>query len=313
MNQLTPQITPLATEVINDPTMPAGLFQSYARLYAAAAAHDFQHTGPLDFDSQVVPLLGLRRSQVRQHLQALRFAKLLDWSTDGSNRYVFRFRSRFPDSVGDGVVDLEKSLPEEIQQQQQPSEKPEPPTGVSSRRLGESSQRQGESSQRQDEVEQQVRGWLLRAGVWGDAAARLARQVAENESRQSRGESWRSQDERGTAARQEPGRRPGRADVLGWMAYCCAAREKNGIAQPAAVLAANLNAGRLCPSEYRPPLMCSRCGYSEDYCECPDEPVPGYPQEFLEHALSTRKRYTLTPHSRWGVCESCHGLPCKCE
>ena len=305
MNQLTPQITPLATEVINDPTMPAGLFQSYARLYAAAAAHDFQHTEALDFDSQVVPLLGLRRSQVRQHLQALRFAKLLDWSTDGSNRYVFRFKSGFPDSVGDGVVDSEKSLPEEIQQQQQPSEKPE-----------------------QDGVEQQVRGWLLRAGVWGDAAARLARQVAENESRQSRGESrqsrgesWRSQDELGTAARQEPGRRPGqepgrlpgRADVLGWMAYCFAGREKNGIAQPAAVLAANLNAGRLCPPEYRPPLVCSRCGYTEDYCECPEEPVPGYPQEFLEHALCTRKRYTLTPHSRWGVCESCHGLPCKCE
>lgn len=283
MNQLTPQITPLATEVINDPTMPAGLFQSYARLYAAAAAHDFQHTGPLDFDSQVVPLLGLRRSQVRQHLQALRFAKLLDWSTDGNNHYVFRFKSGFPDSVGDGVVDSEKSLPEEIQQQQQPSEKPE-----------------------QDGVEQQVRGWLLRAGVWGDAAARLARQVAENESRQS-------QDERGTAARQEPGHRPGRADVLGWMAYCFAGREKNGIAQPAAVLAANLNAGRLCPPEYRPPLVCSSCGYSEDYCECPEGPVPGYPQEFLEQALSTRKRYTLTPHSRWGVCESCHGLPCKCE
>ena len=129
MNQLTPQVTPLATEVINDPTMPAGLFQSYARLFAAAAAHDFQHTGPLDFESQVVPLLGLRRSQARQHLQALRFAKLLDWSTDGGNRYVFRFKSGNPDSVGDGVVDSAENLPEEIQQQQQPSEKPEPPTG----------------------------------------------------------------------------------------------------------------------------------------------------------------------------------------
>ncbi len=51
MNQLTPQITPLATEVINDPTMPAGLFQSYARLYAAAAAHDFQHTEAKSFYS----------------------------------------------------------------------------------------------------------------------------------------------------------------------------------------------------------------------------------------------------------------------
>jgi hypothetical protein len=104
------------------------------------------------------------------------------------------------------------------------------------------------------------------------------------------------------------------------MAYCFAAREKNGIAQPAAVLAANLNAGRPCPPEYRPPAVCGRCGYSEDYCECPDEAERDFPQEFLEQALalpgqalSIRRRYTLTPHSRWGVCESCHALPCKCE
>jgi len=296
MNQLTPLITPLATEVINDPTMPAGLFQSYARLYAAAAAHDFQHTGPLDFDSQVVPLLGLRRSQVRQHLQALRFAKLLDWSTDGGNRYVFRFKSGFPDSVGDGVVDSGENLPEEIQQQQQPSEKPE-----------------------QGAVEQQVRGWLLRAGVWGDAAARLARQVAENESWLRQDKPWRSQD-KPWQSQDRPSHLPGRADVLGWMAYCFAGREKNGIAQPAAVLAANLNAGRTCPPEYRPPAVCSRCGYSEEYCECPDEPERDFPQEFLEQALalpgqaaSIRRRYTLTPHNRWGVCESCHALPCKCQ
>jgi hypothetical protein len=183
MNQLSPQITPLATEVINDPTMPAGLFQSYARLYAAAAAHDFQHTGPLDFDSQVVPLLGLRRSQVRQHLQALRFAKLLDWTTDGGNRYVFRFKSGVPDSVGGGVVDSAQSLSEEIQQQQQPSEKPEPPA----------SQETGESSRRLGGVEQQVRGWLLRAGVWGDAAGRLARRWPKTS------EVWGSRRRPGTA------------------------------------------------------------------------------------------------------------------
>ncbi len=225
MNQLTPQITPLATEVINDPTMPAGLFQSYARLYAAAAAHDFQHTGPLDFDSQVVPLLGLRRSQVRQHLQALRFAKLLDWSTDGSNRYVFRFKSRFPDSVGDGVVDLEKSLPEEIQQQQQPSEKPE-----------------------QDGVEQQVRGWLLRAGVWGDAAARLARQVAETSSGKagaSPGKAGRvrqagARSRAGAGAPSRAGRRAGLDGVL-----LCGAREERH--RPA-------GGGAGCQPERRAPL-----------------------------------------------------------
>lgn len=286
MNQLAPQSTPLATEVINDPTMPAGLFQSYARLFAAAAAHGFQHTQPLDFDSQVVPLLGLRRSQVRQHLQALRFAKLLDWSTDGANRYVFRFKSGIPDSVV-GVVDSEESLSEDLHQQQQESEKADSPVDETA-----------------DKVEQQARNWLLRAGVWSDAAARLARQVAENEQRLQQGETRRL---------------PGRADVLGWMAYCFAGREKNGIALPAAVLAANLGADRPCPPEYLPPAVCSGCGCTADYCECPDEPELVFPPQLLElalalpgGALSLRSRYSLTPHDRWGVCLSCHALPCKC-
>jgi hypothetical protein len=364
MNDLAPQITPLATEVINDPTMPAGLFQSYARLFAAARASNFQRTEPLEFDSQLVPLLGLRRSQARQHLQALRFAKLLDWSTDGGNRYVIYFtepsapqlnspsppgdeppepvqshlpgksqanvRSRtrrlsrtrdnpktpgnphqrakprlravsrardklplkardkaraakktgFPDSLVVGGVDPPEKLSESIQQHQQPPVKMPLLSGEWAA------------------IQQAVHGWLLRAGVWVDVAGRLAQQVAENERRMQ----------------QQDGPRylAGQADVLGWMAYCFAEREKNGISLPAAVLAANLGARRRCPDEYRPEAVCSRCHCSVAYCACPDEPQAGFPPEFLEYALRSRKRYLLTPQSRWGVCESCHAFPCQC-
>ena len=147
-------------------------------------------------------------------------------------------------------------------------------------------------------VQQAVRGWLLTAGVWTDVAERLARQVAENERRMQ----------------QQDGPRylAGQADVLGWMAYCFADREKNGIAQPAAVLAANLNANRRCPDEYRPAAVCSRCRCAEDFCECPDEPACSFPAEFLPRAFNARKRYAISPQSMWGVCEICHAFPCQC-
>jgi hypothetical protein len=317
--------------VINDATMPAGLFQSYARLFAAAWSHGYRRTEPLEFDSQLTPLLGLRRSQVRQHLQALRFAKLLDWSTDGRNRYVIRFAAAaeapppesgnpdsstgYPDYIVDGVVENLENLSEEIQQHQQESGGAESlapwpigqdmSPGQALAQPGQApaqglrdSPAQGLRDSPAQGLRDSVEGYLLRAGVWPDVAGRLADQVAENEGRMDR--------------QGGPRYLAGQADVLGWIAYCFADRQANKISQPAAVLAANLNANRRCPDEYRPKPVCVHCGCEEGYCECEQGPAGHFPAAYLERAFSARSRYTGYTESRWGVCARCHACPCQC-
>jgi hypothetical protein len=115
MQPSQPAVTPLATELILDTHIPAALFLSYARLYAASWQHAYRCTDPLDFESQLLPLLGLRRAQARNHLRLLRFARLLDWSSE-NNRYVITFprtsssdqagESGLPDSVVGGGFNL---------------------------------------------------------------------------------------------------------------------------------------------------------------------------------------------------------------
>ncbi|MEW5873417.1 MAG: hypothetical protein AB1894_29420 [Chloroflexota bacterium] len=308
MHAIPPVITPLLTAVINDATMPAALLRSYARLFAAAWRQQYRRTEPLDFETQLVPLLGVRRSQARQQLRALRFAKLLDWSSDGSNHYVISFHpppevTALADQVGahlagqgdefsgktdsvNGVVDSESLTCEEIQQQLTEASKAdakpdEPPAGLP-----------GQS----DPAHQQVSAYLLRAGVWADVAERIARQIVANRRRIALGGQQYLPDVE---------------DVLGWIAYCFADRQKNNITQPAAVLAANLNANRRCPPEYRPPRICAACGYQEDDCGCDDDRFrPHFPPEFLERAF--RSTYSAYLSNRWGVCERCGGFPCKC-
>ena len=56
--------------------------------------------------------------------------------------------------------------------------------------------------------------WLERAGVWTDAAKRIAQQIRGNELRQQH-------------------YLPTRADVLGWMAFCFAYKHDNRIEKPA--------------------------------------------------------------------------------
>ena len=91
MYTLPPPFTPLLTALIGNNHLSAALFRSYARLYAAAWPYAYQCTAALDFESQVVVLLGVSRSQARQHLRLLRQSGLVNWSSDGSHRYIFRF------------------------------------------------------------------------------------------------------------------------------------------------------------------------------------------------------------------------------
>jgi hypothetical protein len=135
-----------------------------------------------------------------------------------------------------------------------------------------------------------VMGCLLRAGVWSDHALRIEAQITQNVRR---GHSYL----------------PDLRDVLGWIAFCFAYRERNRIQSPAAVLSASLSANRRCPAMLRPPLICTRCHLDEAHCACQDSD-PRLPPQFLDFAFEPE--YDERSESFWGVCRRCHGFPCQC-
>ncbi len=341
MVTLPPPFTPLLTALIGDPRLSASLFRSYARLYAAAWPYAYQCTAALDFESQVVALLGVSHSQARQHLRLLRQRGLLSWSSDGSRRYIFRFASPQlsiypgPDeqpiraalpaaglSPGEATPSaVASSLPNQAAAQDGASRKPTVPpktlpaadsglpdnggVGVNFINQDRLIQQQPDSaktygvicaaqSATPDAYYSQAVEFLRRAGVWNKTADRLAQQIAANEH---------SGDPE----------LPGVGDVLGWMAYCYADRERNQISNPAAVLAANLTNNRPCPQTYLPPLICTSCKRSQEYCRCkPGKAQYAYPAEFVTPALKGVNKYS-TYADRWGVCMYCHAVPCQCE
>jgi hypothetical protein len=292
-----PAFTQLSTAMINDDSMPAAMFRSYARLYAAAWRSGYQETPPLEFDRELVPLLGVHRSQARQQLRMLRFARLLDWSSDGSNRYVIRFNQ------ADRLIKAER-FPAAEERGGPPASAVLPDSGVvgvdSFNSDSESIHQQQTQSGLPDgtrQAEQRVLHYLLAAGGWPDVGERLAVQIAFNERR--------------SALQGDQNYLPTTADVLGWMAYCFADGKKNNIGMSAAVLAANLNANRRCPDEYRPAPICAACGLEVDYCQC-EQPQEHFPEAFLERAFHGRSPYELD-RTWWGVCTRCRGYPCQCQ
>jgi hypothetical protein len=288
-----PLFTPILTALILDRSTPSWLFISYARMYALAWRNNYLHTDPLDFDRELTPLLGVRRSQVRQHLRLLRFAKLLTWASDGNNHYVIQFPpppesdlSDF-DVVGVLTLPLESGLTQHTTTESDISD-----LWINTAERSKRGKIKLKAQERT--LYEQVIGYLERAGVWEDAAQRIADQIVANHRR---GHNTYL---------------PGLADVLGWIAYCFADREKNKIDLPVAVLAANLNANRRCPDEYRPQAVCARCELLEERCGCEEGPERHYPDEFLEAAFR-RRPYETHMVSRWGVCLRCHAFPCQCE
>ncbi len=288
-----PLFTPILTALIADLRLPATIFRSYTRMYAAAWSFAYQRTAELDFETQLIPLLGVSRSQARQHLRLLRGAGLIAWTSDGSQRYVIHFPSAADSVVG--VVNIINPISLNNQQQHTLSEKKDPAAPV--------------EKAPPDPNTSSALLYLRRAGVWPNVAQNLAQKIAANESAVSAANSS-VVSEAGGAGRNDD--LPGLGDVLGWIAYCIADREKNRISQPAAVLAANLNAGRRCPESYRAPRICANCYGAEGYCDCEDEPEYGYPPEFLQCALRGRSSYISAYVDRWGVCLYCHCVPCRC-
>jgi hypothetical protein len=112
MERLTQRATPLANPVIFDYTLPAAALLTYLRLVALAWRSEFRSTEPLDFAGELLPLLGVQKTQARLHLRLLRMAKLLYWSVDAGGRYTIYFLSHAPpDSAKAAPVDGVFSAP----------------------------------------------------------------------------------------------------------------------------------------------------------------------------------------------------------
>ena len=274
---LVPRITPIPYALIFDTTLSSALFLTFARLYASAWRNDYLHTEPLKFE-RLLLLLGLKRAQLHAHLRMLRLAKLITWTVQVDGCYVIHFPN---------IASLE-------------SEKSDPGVGLTSEYQYQDSQHPPPGSIKPDSppaglddpVVLEVMGYLLRAGVWSDKAWRIAAQIADNERR---GQAYL----------------PGRADVLGWIAYCFAGQQRNRIKLPAAVLSANLSANRRCPEAYRPRRECAACGNPEGFCCCHGEPDYRFPADILERALS--EGAAPETFGGWEVCPECHCSPCQCN
>lgn len=319
-----PPLTPLLTALFFDRALSPELLRSYARLVACAWASGYRSLGPLDLAGELVPLLGVSKSQVYAQLRQLRLARLLDWETDGQRRYTLYFLDQEVRSSGlpgrpECVVVGESfnSLTEIHQQQTQSGQTispaqaapaqftalqpgrspsgPAPSDPTHSGRTPSTPTPAAPAPVQSPPPDLQALRFLRRAGVWSEVAERLARQLAANQ--QSSDQDYL----------------PDRRDVLGWIVYCFPERQKNRIAQPAAVLAANLRNNRRCPEAYRPPWICAACHRQLEYCQCAGAPQPHLPEEFLEFALRPEETYTLDSHPRWRVCHACRSFPCQCQ
>lgn len=329
--------TPLLNRVIFDFSLPVGVILTYARLVALAYRNQYRYTDWLDFAGQLVPMMGVKKTQLREHLRWLQVARLVNWSIDERHRYrIFILQtgnalSGMPEPVVEGIDSFLEIKNQENQKQQQPeTANPVGDQGTGERAIrdqgirdqavpgmgggGQSAQAHGASfhpsglpaggeaglspllvelwSLQGDPVFVETMSWLSQAGVWTDHALHIARQIAANE-------------------RQPNEYLPTRADVLGWMAYCFALKQKYKVEKPAQVLAANLRANRRCPLDLLPPRVCRVCGYEEGWCRCAGEADYVFPPDFLDLALEIDG--ALYHRNWWAICEDCHNLTCQCD
>lgn len=99
MPGLTRTTTPISNQILFDYTLPPAALLSYLRLQALASAQGGRQVGPLDFAGELMPLLGLHKTQVRQHLRLLRIAKLITWVNDAAGRCVITLHGATPAAV----------------------------------------------------------------------------------------------------------------------------------------------------------------------------------------------------------------------
>jgi hypothetical protein len=96
---VTPSSVPILDTIIVDDTLSASVFRTYCRLISRAWRHNYQRTDPIDLTADLMPLLGLAESKVYIHLNTLKAAKMIRWSTNGRGSYTFTFPSRSSDGL----------------------------------------------------------------------------------------------------------------------------------------------------------------------------------------------------------------------
>jgi DnaA-like protein len=99
----TSRTIPVDREKINDKTIPPSLLVSWLRLLTNAWDGAEGRAVELDFDTQIIPILGVSRSQAREHMRLLRYGKHINWTTNGAGRY----RITFPGLAESGKPDSE--------------------------------------------------------------------------------------------------------------------------------------------------------------------------------------------------------------
>ena len=112
--------TPIDNAALYDEALSAPQLRSYVRLLARAWDGHAAPSISLSFDRQLVPLLGVSRTQARQHLATLRAAGWIKWSTDGQGRLFIAFprvihspplrESGFPDGRSGTTPPIKEAL-----------------------------------------------------------------------------------------------------------------------------------------------------------------------------------------------------------
>jgi hypothetical protein len=346
MMTTTPRPThiPVPNNILHDNRLPAGVFRSYVRLLSAADRHYYTHTDPLDFRTELAPLLGLSPSRAHKHLSLLCAAGLLDWMTGGDHCYVIRFFrgpemqpgettgedefmggkrptifDRPPVSVGDGAGQSLTAVPKGQEAGSPGPEKPNsrfPFSGIPNSPKQDFDDVDGFNLIIKEE------SLKLQHQQTGSRSGELAANEAADPYQErvfhclGRAGVW-ARTAQGVAAQMAANRQraynaylPDLGDLLGWLAFAFAEGRANGVRNPAALVAANLRGDRRCPVSYRPPLVCQVCEREETHCECV-EPRLDYPQMFLEFAFNANFDPEL--ETFWGVCLTCHAYPCRCD
>lgn len=116
----TPHSVPILSAVITDDSLSDPCYRTYCRLLSRAWRNNYTQTDPLDLYGDVLPLLRLSQSKAREHLNILRAAKLIRWTTNRSGVYTFTFPSRQqttqPQQFGDIPSDVTIAVSEPAQQ-----------------------------------------------------------------------------------------------------------------------------------------------------------------------------------------------------
>lgn len=83
-----PKYTPIPSVTIRDNSITDAVFRTYTNLRSLAWRHDWKFTDWLTVP-YLCQYLGMDRATILRHIGQLKGHKLLDWKTDGKNRYRF--------------------------------------------------------------------------------------------------------------------------------------------------------------------------------------------------------------------------------